>query len=49
LLQQPDIREALAKQGLSAVVDKPERLGTLVAQELARWNRVVGAANIKGD
>ena len=49
LLQLPDIREALAKQGLTAVVDKPERLGSLVAQELARWNRVVASANIKGE
>jgi tripartite-type tricarboxylate transporter receptor subunit TctC len=49
LLQAPEMREALAKQGLAAVADKPERLGTLLAQELARWNRVVASANIKGD
>jgi tripartite-type tricarboxylate transporter receptor subunit TctC len=37
LLQQPELRDALAKQGLT-VVDRPERLGELVAQEVARWS-----------
>ncbi|MGZ5060887.1 MAG: tripartite tricarboxylate transporter substrate binding protein [Usitatibacter sp.] len=49
LLQLPEIREALAKQGLTAVADKPERLGELVAQELDRWQRVVAAARITGE
>ncbi|HET7729279.1 MAG TPA: tripartite tricarboxylate transporter substrate binding protein [Usitatibacter sp.] len=49
LLQLAEIREALARQGLTAVVDRPERLGQLVDQELARWKRVVASANIKGD
>jgi len=49
LLQLAEIRDALAKQGLTAVIDKPERLAQLVEQELARWKRVVGSANIKGD
>src|SRR5260221_38292 len=49
LLQLPDIRDALAKQGLSAVVDRPERLGELVAEELERWNRVVANAHITGE
>ena len=48
-LQAPDVREAMAKQGLTPVTDKPERLGTLLAQELARWNRVVANAKITGD
>jgi tripartite-type tricarboxylate transporter receptor subunit TctC len=49
LLQLPEVREALARQGMTAVADSPERLGTLVAQELGRWNRVVAAAKIQGD
>jgi tripartite-type tricarboxylate transporter receptor subunit TctC len=49
LLQSAEVRDALAKQGMTAVADKPGRLGTLVAQELGRWSRVVAAANIKGD
>jgi tripartite-type tricarboxylate transporter receptor subunit TctC len=47
LLQLPEIREAFAKQGLTPVVDKPERLGDLVEKEIARWNRVVATAGIK--
>jgi tripartite-type tricarboxylate transporter receptor subunit TctC len=47
LLQQPEIRDAFAKQGLTAVVDTPDRLGELVAHELARWNRVVASAGIQ--
>jgi tripartite-type tricarboxylate transporter receptor subunit TctC len=49
LLQLPEIREAMARQGLTAVADKPERLGKLVAEELARWNRVVASARIAGE
>jgi tripartite-type tricarboxylate transporter receptor subunit TctC len=49
LLQSPDVRDALARQGMTAVADKPERLGALVADELERWSRVVAAAKIKAD
>ena len=49
ILQVPEVREALAKQGLTAVADKPERLSDLVEAELARWNRVVAEAKIKGE
>jgi tripartite-type tricarboxylate transporter receptor subunit TctC len=49
LLQLPEIREAFAKQGLTAVVDRPERLGDLVEAELARWKQVVATAAIKAD
>ena len=49
LLRQPEIRAALAKQGLEPVTDKPERLGKLIADELARWKRVVAAAKIEGE
>ena len=47
LLQQPELRDALAKQGLTPVADRPERLGELVAQEVARWNRVVASAGLQ--
>lgn len=49
LLKLPEIREALARQGLTAVTDKPERLEKLVVGELRRWNRVVARAKIQGD
>ena len=47
LLQQPELRDALAKQGLTPVADRPERLGELVAQEIRRWNRVVASAGLQ--
>ena len=49
LLRLPEIREAFAKQGLHAVVDRPERLAELVDSELARWTSVVSAAAIKAN
>lgn len=49
LLQLPDIREQLAKQGMNAAGGPPERLGALVKNELTRWARVVNAAKIRAD
>jgi tripartite-type tricarboxylate transporter receptor subunit TctC len=49
LLQQPDIRDVLAKLGMNPAGGPPDRLGGLVKSELARWERVVKAANIKAD
>ena len=49
LLQLPDIREQLDKQGMNAIGGPPERLGNLVKSELTRWARVVNAARIKAD
>ena len=49
LLQLPDIRELLARQGMNPAGGPPSRLGDLVRAELPRWNRVVKAANIKAD
>jgi tripartite-type tricarboxylate transporter receptor subunit TctC len=49
LLQLPDIRELLARQGMNPAGGPPSRLGNLVKAELPRWDRVVKAANIKAD
>jgi tripartite-type tricarboxylate transporter receptor subunit TctC len=49
ILQQPDIRDLLAKQGINPAGGNSERLGDLVKQELARWDRVVKAAKIQAD
>ncbi len=49
LLQVPDIREQLAKQGMNAAGGPPERLGNMVKNELTRWARVVNAAKIRAD
>jgi hypothetical protein len=34
---------------MTPVTDRPERLGRLVDEELARWKRVVEQAGIQGD
>ena len=49
LLADAQIKDVLAKQGMNAAGGRPERLGALVKQELARWTRVVNAAGIKAD
>jgi tripartite-type tricarboxylate transporter receptor subunit TctC len=49
LLQQPDTREQLSRQGMSATGGPPERFGELIKSELARWVRVVEAAKIRMD
>ena len=49
LLQQPDIRETLAKQGMIPRGGTPDRFGEMVRKELVRWARVVDAAKIKAD
>jgi len=49
LLQQSEVRELLAKQGMTAAGGRPERFSDLVKKELARWSRVVAAAGIKAD
>jgi tripartite-type tricarboxylate transporter receptor subunit TctC len=48
-LKHPAVREVLAKQGLDTAGGPPERLAQLVARELPRWKRVVGAAGIKAE
>lgn len=49
ILQQPDVREQLARQGMNPAGGSSERLGEIVKSELARWDRVVKAAKIKAD
>ena len=49
ILQQPDVRDLLAKQGMNPAGGPPDRMGDLVKRELVRWDRVVKAAKIKAD
>jgi tripartite-type tricarboxylate transporter receptor subunit TctC len=49
LLQLPDVKDTMTKQGLVIAGGKPERLNDLVKNELSRWARVVEKAGIKGD
>jgi tripartite-type tricarboxylate transporter receptor subunit TctC len=49
LLKLPDVRELLAKQGMTPRGGSPERFGDMVRKELVRWARVVDKAKIKAD
>jgi tripartite-type tricarboxylate transporter receptor subunit TctC len=49
LLQQPDVRDILGKQGMVPAGGTSERFGNMVKEELARWDRVVKAAKIQAD
>lgn len=49
LLQDAQMREFLARQGMAAAGGPPQRLGELVQRELARWTSVVKRAGIKAD
>lgn len=49
LLRLPDVREALAKQGVTPAGGAPERLQQLVTQDIARWTKLVASAQIKSE
>jgi tripartite-type tricarboxylate transporter receptor subunit TctC len=47
VLQMPDLRAKLAAQGIEALGGTPESLGAELAEEIAKWGRVIAAAKIK--
>jgi tripartite-type tricarboxylate transporter receptor subunit TctC len=47
VLEEPETRDIVARQGTALVSGPPERLRELVVSELARWKRVVSEAGIK--
>ena len=49
ILALPDVRDVLAKQGLTPTGGRAELLTDMIRSELARWPRVVTAAGIKPD
>jgi tripartite-type tricarboxylate transporter receptor subunit TctC len=44
VLRADDVRERLVEQGLDPVGNTPQEFATLIAAEIARWRRLVGAA-----
>ena len=48
-LQSPDVRERLASQGAESIGNTPEQFTGLMKADLAKWAKVVKAANIKLD
>lgn len=49
LLKQEDVRGVLAKEGMIPGGGPPERMGKLLAEDIARWKRVVASAGITED
>jgi tripartite-type tricarboxylate transporter receptor subunit TctC len=49
VLQAPEVRDRLLKQGLEPVATPPEAFDALIRSELARWAAVVKQAGIKPD
>ena len=46
ILGQASVREVLSKQGLDVKSGSPQQFADLIAEDLARWARVVRDANI---
>ena len=49
ILALPEVKEILARQGLSPAGGEPQRLSRLVGTELERWRRVIAQAKIHAD
>ncbi len=46
-MNQPDVRDRLAGQGLFVKTGTPAELAALMQTEIAKWAKVVKAANLK--
>jgi tripartite-type tricarboxylate transporter receptor subunit TctC len=49
VLAQPDVRERLEREGAELVPGGPERLGALIASDLAEWRRLIVEAKLTLD
>jgi tripartite-type tricarboxylate transporter receptor subunit TctC len=49
LLQLPDVREGLARQGLAPAGNTPEAFRAFIADEMAKWDRAVKTSGAKVD
>jgi tripartite-type tricarboxylate transporter receptor subunit TctC len=47
LLQAPDVKERLAKEGSTVVASTPEALTAHLRSEIAKWEKVIRTAGIK--
>lgn len=48
-LQRPEVKERLAANGAEVVASTPEQFGAYIATELAKWEKIIKAAGIRGD
>lgn len=49
ILRQPDVKDAILKQGAEVAPSTPEELGEFVKSELARWTPIIRSAGIRAD
>jgi tripartite-type tricarboxylate transporter receptor subunit TctC len=49
ILRQPEVRDALLKQGAEAAPTTPAELGAFVKSEIPKWGKVIREAGIKAD
>jgi tripartite-type tricarboxylate transporter receptor subunit TctC len=49
ILRQPEVRDALLKQGADAAPTTPAELGAFVKSEIPKWTKVIREAGIKAD
>jgi tripartite-type tricarboxylate transporter receptor subunit TctC len=49
VMDAPDARETLLKQGLRPSLSTPEELGAQIRADLARWEKVVADGKISAD
>jgi tripartite-type tricarboxylate transporter receptor subunit TctC len=49
ILRNPDVEDAILKQGAVAAPSTPEELATLLKRELAKWPPIIKAAGVKAD
>ena len=46
VLAQPEVKERLEREGAELIPGAPERLGTLIATDLASWKKLIADANL---
>ena len=49
VLQAPDLKSRILNQGVDIVASTPDEFGKLITAEVAKWSRVVKAADIHAD
>ncbi len=49
ILAMPEIREKLLRQGMEPFISTPDQFGAMMRSDMARWGKVIKAANIKPD
>jgi tripartite-type tricarboxylate transporter receptor subunit TctC len=49
ILKEPDVRERISGQGFEVVASTPEQFAAQIKVEVAKWGKVIRAANLKAD